>query len=70
MKILEIVLQAMPEVQESQGFRALRNNLSVDLEKFRLMITQEYVLKVNGLNLEAKKRRYKTAICKWIHGLA
>ena len=33
-KKLEIVLQAMPEVQESQGFRALRNNLSVDLEIF------------------------------------
>ena len=32
-KKLEIVLQAMPEVQEIQGFKALRNDLSVDLEK-------------------------------------
>ena len=34
------------------------------------MITQEYVLKANNLNFEAKKRRYNTAICKWIRGLA
>jgi hypothetical protein len=31
-KKLEIVLQAMPEVQENQGFKALRNDLSMDLE--------------------------------------
>jgi hypothetical protein len=29
-KKLGIVLQAMPEVQESQGFKALRNNLTAD----------------------------------------
>ncbi len=32
-KKLEIVLQAIPEVQESQGFKPLCNDLSVDLEK-------------------------------------
>ncbi len=32
-KKLEIVLQAMPEVQESQGFKTLHNNLTLDLEK-------------------------------------
>jgi hypothetical protein len=32
-KKLEIILQAMPEVQESQGFKTLRNNLTMDLEK-------------------------------------
>jgi hypothetical protein len=30
---LEIVLQAMPEVQERQGFKTLRNNPTMDLEK-------------------------------------
>ena len=33
------------------------------------MKTQEYVLKGNDLNLEAKKTRYNTAICKLIRGL-
>jgi hypothetical protein len=33
-KKLGIVIQAMPEVQESQGFKILRNKLTVDLEKF------------------------------------
>jgi len=69
-KKLGIVLQAMPEVQASQGFKALRNNLTADLEKFQEMITQEYVLKANDLNVEAKRTRYYTAICKWIRGLA
>ena len=69
-KKLRIVLQAMPEVQESQGFKALRNNLTADLEKFRAMITQEYILKANDMNVEAKRSRYNAAICKWIWGLA
>jgi hypothetical protein len=32
-KKLEIVLQAIPQVQESQGFKPLCNDLSMDLEK-------------------------------------
>jgi hypothetical protein len=32
-KKLEIVFQAMPEVQESQGFKTLCNNLTLDLKK-------------------------------------
>jgi hypothetical protein len=43
-KKLGIVLQATPEVQESQGFKALHNGLTAKLEKFCAMITQEYVL--------------------------
>jgi hypothetical protein len=50
-KKLGIVLQAMPEVQESQGFKALRNNLIMELEKFCVMIMQEYILKANNLNV-------------------
>jgi hypothetical protein len=34
-KKLNIVLQAMPEVQESQGFKTLRSDLAADLELFR-----------------------------------
>jgi hypothetical protein len=69
-KKLGIVLQAMPEVQESQGFKNLRNDLVVELEKFRAIITQEYVLKANDLNINAKQGKYHAAICKWIQGLA
>jgi hypothetical protein len=69
-KKLGIVLQAMPEVQESQGFKALRNDLAAELEKFRVMIMQEYILKANNLNVNAKQGRYHAAICKWIQGLA
>ncbi len=67
---LGIVFQAMPEVRESQGFKTLRDDLAPDLEKFQAMITQEYVLKANDLNVEAKRTRYYAAICKWIQGLA
>jgi type VI protein secretion system component VasF len=63
-KKLRIILQAMPEVQKSQGFKALRNDLTTELEKFHAMITQEYVLKANDLNADAKRGRYHTAICK------
>jgi hypothetical protein len=54
----------MPEVQESQGFKTLRNDLSADLEKFRSMITKEYILKVSNLNVAAKKMGYHVAVCK------
>jgi hypothetical protein len=60
----------MLEVQESQGFKALRNKLIADLEKFWSMITKEYVLKVSDMNVNAKRMRYHTAICKWMQGLA
>ncbi len=33
------------------------------------MITQEYILKDNDMNVEAKRSRYNAAICKWIWGL-
>jgi hypothetical protein len=54
----------MPEVQESQDFKALRNDLTAELEKFRVMITQEYVLKANDLNVDAKRGKSYAAICK------
>ena len=69
-KKLGIVLQAMPEVQESQGFKTLRNGLTADLEKFRIFITKEYIIKANDLNVAAKKMRYHVAVCKWMRGLA
>jgi hypothetical protein len=67
---LGTILQAMPEVQESQGFKALRNDLTTELEKFGAMITQEYDLRANDLNVDAKRGRYHASICKWIQGLA
>ncbi len=69
-KKLRIVLQARPEVQESQGFKALRNKLTADLEKFQSMITKEYILKVSDMSVNAKRMQYHTAICKWMQGLA
>jgi hypothetical protein len=45
----------MLELQESQGFKALRNKLTADLEKFQSMITKEYVLKVSDMNVNAKR---------------
>ncbi len=64
-----IVLQAMPEVQESQGFKTLHSNLAADLEKILAHIMKEYVLKANDMNVEAKSTRYHFAICKCIRGL-
>ena len=69
-KTLIIVLQAMPEVQESQGFKTLRGDLTAELENFRVKITKDYVLKANDLNVEAKRTRFHFAICKWMRGLA
>jgi hypothetical protein len=69
-KKLMIVLQAMPKVQESQGFKTRHSDPAVDLEKFCAHITKEYVLKANDMNVKAKRTKYHFAICKWRHGLA
>jgi hypothetical protein len=69
-KKLNIVLQAMPEVQESQGFKTLRSDLTAELESFRARITRDYVLKANDMNVEAKRTRFHFAVCKWMRGLA
>jgi hypothetical protein len=69
-KKLGIVLQVKPEVQESQGFKTLHNELTADLEKFCHVITKEYLLKVSNLNVAAKKMQYHVAVCKWMQGLA
>jgi hypothetical protein len=34
------------------------------------MIIQNYVLKADDMNVEAKRERFRAAICKWIRGLA
>ncbi len=54
-KMLNIVVQAMPEVQESQGFKTLRSDLAADLELFRDRITKEYILEANDMNVETKR---------------
>jgi hypothetical protein len=55
MKKIGIAHQAMPEVQESQGFKALRNNLTANLEKFRAVVMQEHILKANNMNVKGKR---------------
>jgi hypothetical protein len=69
-KKLNIVLQAMPEVQESQGFKTLHSDLTADLEIFRAKIMKDYVLTANVMNVDAKRTRFHFAICKWMCGLA
>jgi hypothetical protein len=69
-KALGFLLQGLPEVEQSEGFKALRNDFTIDLEKFRKSIMQNYFFKVNDLNIEAKKNQFHIAICKLVRGLA
>jgi hypothetical protein len=69
-KVLGFPLQGLPEVEQSKGFKALRNDFTIDLEKFRKSIMQNYIFKVKDLNVEAKKHQFHIAICKLLRGLA
>ena len=69
-KALGFPLQGLPEVEQSKGFKALRNDFTIDLEKFCKSIIQNYIFKVNNLNVEAKKNQSHIAICKLLRGLA
>ena len=69
-KALGFPLQGLPEVEQSEGFKALRNDFTIDLEKFRMSIMQNYVFPVNDLNVEAKKNQFYIAFCKLLRGLA
>jgi hypothetical protein len=69
-KGLGFLLQGLPEVEQSEGFKALRNNFTIDLEKFRMSIMQNYVFPLNDLNVEAKRHQFHIAFCKLLRGLA
>ena len=65
-KGLGFLLQGLPEVEQSEGFKALRNDFTIDLEKFRMSIInyEKYVFPLNDLNVEAKRHRFHIALCK------
>jgi hypothetical protein len=68
-KALGFLLQGLPEVEQSKGLKALRNNFTIDFEKFRMSIMQKYVFPVKDLNVEAKKHQFYIAFCKLLCGL-
>jgi hypothetical protein len=69
-KALGFPLQGLPEVEQSKEFKALRNDFTIDLEKFCMSIRQKYVFPVNDLNVKAKKHQFYNTFCKLLCGLA
>jgi len=69
-KGLGFLLQGLPEVEQSEGFKALGNDFTIDLEKFLMSIMQKYVFPLNDMNVEAKRHQFHIALCKLLHGLA
>ena len=69
-KGLGFLLEGLPEVEQSEGFKALRNDFTIDLEKFRMSIMQNYVFPVNDMNVKAKRHQFHIALCKLLRGLA
>ncbi len=53
-KALGFLLLGLPEVEQSEGFKALCNDFTIDIKKFCKSIMQNYIFKVNNLNVEAK----------------
>ena len=69
-KGLGYLLQRLPKVGQSEGFKALRNIFTIDLEKICMSNMQNYVFPLNDLNVEAKKHQFHIAFCKLLRGLA
>ncbi len=63
-KDLGFLLQGLPEVEQSKRFKALRNNFTIDLETFCMLIIQNDIFLLNNLNVEAKKHQFHIAFCK------
>jgi hypothetical protein len=68
-KALGFLLQGLPEVEQSKGFKALHNDFTIDLNNFCMSIMQKYVFPVNDLNVKAKKHQFFIAFCKLLRGL-
>ena len=51
---LNIVLLTESNEQESQAFKTLRDELTARLEKFRIEITQDFVIKAADITVDAK----------------
>jgi len=69
-KKLDVVLQTSSDVQESQAFKTLRDDLTARLEVIRVEISRDYILKAAILTVMAKRRQYHAAFCTYIHQIA
>jgi hypothetical protein len=56
-KKLSVVLQISSDVQESQAFKTLCDDLTLRLEEFHVEITQDYVIKAANITVAAKKTK-------------
>jgi hypothetical protein len=63
-KSLGFLLQGLPEVEQSEGFKALHNNFTLDLEKFQTSIMQNNISLLKDQNAKAKKHQFHIAFCK------
>jgi hypothetical protein len=69
-KKLSVVLQISSDVQESQAFKTLRDDLTARMEEIRVEISTEYILKAVEITLSAKRNKYHAAFCTYIRQVA
>lgn len=69
-KSVKVQLQALSEVEESEEFKALSASLEGDVADFKKMITDKYVIKTEGMNLDALRNRFISSVCKLLTAMA
>jgi hypothetical protein len=65
-----VVVQTSSNVQESQAFKTLRDDLTARLEAIHVKILRNYILKAAILTVMAKRRQYHAAFCTYNHQIA
>jgi len=69
-KSVKVQLQALSEVEESEEFKALSASLEGDVADFKKMITDKYIIKTEGMNLDTLRNRFISSVCKLLTAMA
>jgi hypothetical protein len=65
-KHVRLTLQALEEVRESEGYKALHRQLAVKTKTIQCKWTQDFVLKVDEMNCQALLRHFQLAYCRYL----
>lgn len=69
-KKLKLVIQPLDEIKESEGIKALQQELDADTEEFHRKLRDKYVIPINALNNKAFERRFHFTVLKMLRKAA
>ena len=61
---VKLVLQPLPKVNESEGFKALQSKLDIEIGTFHQKLLDKYIKPLDTMNSDALLKRFHIAVCQ------